>query len=317
MDLSPKEWQEKVFRSVDRNRLGDLRNLLQRRQGLINSNSQMFTLDFIHGYSPVQKAIHIGSTEALQMLLEAGASPDFTPRKNLTPLLFTIYVNQNKDIVRLLLQHGADILVGSDNSDSLSALEGAIRFHEVDNVSILLEHGALTPYSNAEYINRCFKCAADSKPKILELILETADKYRFNIPSALIFSNTISLYSTNHANIQLMIARGFIPSQWSTRDNIFLHAAKLNLPKTMNMLLTQSPMLSQLHKVELKKCIEDTSTSFPEEYVTWINTSVLYCPTLQSQCKSCIISAVGQRYMEKMNQLQLPNPLLRYLQSLE
>ena len=111
-----------------------------------------------------------------------------------------------------------------------------------------------------------------------------------------------------------MMTRGFIPSQSSQSTMIFIDAAKLNVLKTQNMMLAQSPMLLQLHKVKLQNFISWRNTHFHGGYVTWISTALLYCPPLQSQCKSCIISAVGQRYMEKVNKLPLPNPLLGYLQ---
>ena len=267
MDLAQNEWQEKVFRAVAGSRLDDFRNLL-------NSEMLKFTLDFSQEYkgykcSPIQIAIDNGSIEALQLLLQAGASPDFAPLFSVKPLLRAICLPDCTDMVNLLLQHSADIL--SSEPRYPAALLFAISICKVDHVENLLQHGAMTPSNNSKYKNECFMRAASlNKSKILELILDNADKNRIDIPSELIFSNTAFVNHTRHENVQLMMTRGFIPSQSSTSEIIFIDAATLNISRTMNMMLAQSPMLLQQHKVELQKIIRGTNTSFPKEYVTWI-----------------------------------------------
>ena len=113
-----------------------------------------------------------------------------------------------------------------------------------------------------------------------------------------------------------MLRKGFITSL-NIGGYVFYYAAGEQLKQTMSMMLAQSPILVQLEKLPLKYLIKKKRTTFTQEYVELLTKLMLYCPSLQSQCKARILTAVGDLYMEKVSQLPLPKPLIGYLQSLE
>jgi ankyrin repeat protein len=81
------------------------------------------------------KAITNGQTEIVRLLLEHGANPNGTP-ENPSPLIEGI-TNGQTEIVRLLLEHGAN---PNGTPENPSPLIEAIRHSRTSIVSILLEY---------------------------------------------------------------------------------------------------------------------------------------------------------------------------------
>jgi hypothetical protein len=80
----------------------------------------MFTMNVPTSSSTAfQRAITIGSTELVQLLLDAGADPDI-PNDDLLPISFAAYANKT-EIVRLFIKHGAKL-----QNEKSSALAYAI-----------------------------------------------------------------------------------------------------------------------------------------------------------------------------------------------
>ena len=330
------KWQKKLIQSIVYYNLDDLKDLLLKRHLLLDRNEGTFkgtfSLDFtfkvnandmlLTDHSPVIMAILHNQTEALRLLLQAGASPEFAPsafhKISRTPLSRACTTG-NMEMINLLLHHGANINAKPAGFLGCTALEYAFSDEDCDAVAILLQHGAYLSPEGSQYKDFWFSAMFGEKSAIFELLLDNADKHDIAVPHTFIFGNSHLKYS--HRNIKVMLGRGYFPSDASKRLDIFHIVTKISSIETTNMMLAQAPMLLHSNMAEwivnYRLLRGGPHSSVSEEYVAWMKKAMLCCPPLQHQCKACIITAVGQRYMGKMNQLRLPKPLVLYLQSLE
>jgi ankyrin repeat protein len=88
--------------------------------------------------TPLVYAIRKPSVAQVKILLECGAKPDI-PVRDIYPLCFAVLSNK-PELVRLLLEHGAEI--EQTNERSLSALHMAAQIKNADILDVLLEAGA-------------------------------------------------------------------------------------------------------------------------------------------------------------------------------
>ncbi|GHT12143.1 hypothetical protein FACS189426_15070 [Bacteroidia bacterium] len=137
------------------------------------------------GSTPLDEAIYKGDTAILNYLLDHGADVSLkTGSVNpIFPIEFaTVNLSANKDIVEALINHGADV-----NVNNCEPLRGAIRNHNYEVVRCLLEHGAEADkhieilrrqaIHTLEYLKE-HKWYNDTLPavKIIELLEEYAPK---------------------------------------------------------------------------------------------------------------------------------------------
>jgi len=92
-------------------------------------------------------AIDQEKSDAVQELLESGIDPNEDPIPVGIPLegaypLHLAVVKGNKDIVRILLDNGAQIDLKATNKDEATPLTWAAFFGQKDMVSLLIEYGA-------------------------------------------------------------------------------------------------------------------------------------------------------------------------------
>ena len=152
-----------LFSAIRRNQTDLLANLL--RQGTPVS------LRLADGTSPLMFAALRGSEESVRLLLEHGADPNATTKAGVTPLVWgardlekvrlllqaegdpnsatklgntplTVAAAHasSADVVRLLLEHGADLQ--ATNQRGSSALRNAVRAGELETAKLLLDRGA-------------------------------------------------------------------------------------------------------------------------------------------------------------------------------
>lgn len=133
------------------------------------------------GWTPLLKAVYGKDTELVRMFLAKGANPNVQCECSSmagggwTPLLMTIkFDSRNTDIIRLLLDHGADLNVAraskwgsDDNSTPLMLAAG-----NAENVTLLLENGSpVNDLSNNGY-TALWHAVATRNLKSLELLLQ-------------------------------------------------------------------------------------------------------------------------------------------------
>lgn len=88
------------------------------------------------GSSPLQIACDHNNAKIAEMLLAAGASPDFG--KGYPPLLIAATAEGSKEIIKLLLDHGGDVNIRDNEHPNFTALHAA---RELYIAEILLERG--------------------------------------------------------------------------------------------------------------------------------------------------------------------------------
>ena len=313
MEHIEQAWQEELMQVVRVNNLSKLQVILNTRQQCIQQTSGRFSLDFkwktinsVLIYSPVTLAIQQDHTEALELLLDAGASTDYLPFI-VAPINEAIILQSTK-MLRILLEYGADV----SGQHGKLALHNAVSYNHQGTVALLLEYTS----SGATYVHESWVQVCDeSRTALLELFLNHAGINNITVPFDHIFLKG-SLYS-----VDIMMKNGFFPSLCATSERLFTVAADHESTSTIRMLMVQRPLLLKLVKVKLQEMIklfEHMGFNQREKYLLGMieSRAMLHCPSLQAQCKANIILDVGQRYMERVKQLPLPKPLIRYLQSL-
>ncbi|MBQ3525497.1 MAG: ankyrin repeat domain-containing protein [Akkermansia sp.] len=118
-------------------------------------------------YSPLEAAVSRNSIDCARILLEAGArvSADGTPDS------FSLMVCESPDIMRLLLQHGANPN-SVHGDDKFSALMFALSYQKPDCAELLLEAGADISYRNNNGISVILHAAGVASPATFNLLLQ-------------------------------------------------------------------------------------------------------------------------------------------------
>ena len=307
MEHKEQVWQEELMQAVRVNDLTKLRVILNTRQqftqqsrGRFNLNFEWKTITLIGLYSPVTLAIQQDHAEALELLLEAGASAEYIPF-TFAPITEAIFL-QSTGLLRILLQYGADV-----SQQWKEALHDAVTNNHQGMVSLLLEYTPL----HVKYGQYWVRVRDHRKTALLELFINHAGRNKIVVPSDDIFRQG-SLPS-----VVIMLRNGFFPSECVTSENVFIRAARCKSTSTIHMLMAIRPMILTLVKVELQGLMH-TQVNIMETFLSHMieSRAMLHCPSLQAQCKANIIFNVGQPYMERVNKLPLPKPLIGYLQSL-
>ena len=93
------------------------------------------------GYTPLQVAARDNNVELSKFLIQHGAEVNTKSDNGLTPLLLAAYHNYvDADVAKLMLEQGAE--VNTKNSDGDTPLQVAARFNSVELAKLLLEHRA-------------------------------------------------------------------------------------------------------------------------------------------------------------------------------
>ena len=73
----------------------------------------------LHNFTPLLMAMPLASREVVQTLLEAGADVNAKDSRNMTPLMLAVATNhQNPVVIRMLLDHGANVEVQSNAGET-------------------------------------------------------------------------------------------------------------------------------------------------------------------------------------------------------
>jgi len=73
----------------------------------------------LHNFTPLLMAMPLASREVVQTLLEAGADVNAKDSRNMTPLMLAVATNhQNPVVIRMLLDHGANVDVQSNAGET-------------------------------------------------------------------------------------------------------------------------------------------------------------------------------------------------------
>jgi len=104
---------------------------------LLEAGANVDQIDFEHEATPLEKAAEERHAPAVELLLDAGATPD---RAMISPALLIAATNGDADIAALLLEAGAS--PDEPNEDGVTPLMGAAMSGHKPLVELLLASGA-------------------------------------------------------------------------------------------------------------------------------------------------------------------------------
>ena len=112
-----------------------------RVEALIKDDPSLANAYSVDGFTPLGLAAFFGHPQTVNALLAGGAQVNMASRETMkmTPLASAIAAQQN-DIVRTLIEHGADVNAKAEND--LSPLHTAAARGNLEVAALLLDHGA-------------------------------------------------------------------------------------------------------------------------------------------------------------------------------
>ena len=131
--------------------------------------------------TPLHSAAYYGDFEMVQILLKYKADVQARNAKGKTPLDFILespYLGgpnsalSFSNVIRLLLEHGADIAQEKDYSKPLHFLAGAARSENVATIRVLLEHGVDVNVRRKDDTTPLHEAARNGKVDAMRVLLE-------------------------------------------------------------------------------------------------------------------------------------------------
>ncbi|WP_338967567.1 ankyrin repeat domain-containing protein [Spiroplasma endosymbiont of Lonchoptera lutea] len=187
---------------------------------LNNKNSEMIN-DFLMDWSPLQYAIFHGNLDIVKLLLENGANINLQ-NNNGNNALITAVENGHTDIVKLLLKNGADI--NHQNKFGITPLITAATYGELDIMKLLLEKGANINHQNKFGITPLITAATYGKLDIVKLLLENGAAINLTDENGNTALITAATYDYEKI-VKLLLANGAINSHLVKNSNTPLLAA--------------------------------------------------------------------------------------------
>ncbi|RFU80784.1 multiple ankyrin repeats single kh domain [Trichoderma arundinaceum] len=184
--------------------------------------------------SALEFAAEFGRVDMAKILLEKGANPNYRSMEG-TPLIYAA-CSGKEDIIALLINHGADVNLVADTTNSLrdTALCGAASSGSLAACQLLLANGADPKYGKNMSPLLAAVASSDNYPQkmqIIELLLENGDdpmaqgyRHQYPLECAVLMGNEdiVRLFLKNGASLDACGKRGGI-----------LHAAAQSRNKDM------------------------------------------------------------------------------------
>ena len=135
-DLSPDK-DRSLLDAIKQNKLDEVISLIENGVD-INPETKDWTI------SPLQVAIYLGHEEIAKTLILKGAKTNMQDSDGIYPIHSAVWKNQ-REIVEILLQYGADIEAEYDNLSS-TPIAYATSSGSIEMVELLLHYGAKSIY---------------------------------------------------------------------------------------------------------------------------------------------------------------------------
>ncbi|OBT53419.1 hypothetical protein VE04_07004 [Pseudogymnoascus sp. 24MN13] len=119
--------------------------------------------------TPLYAASWKGNIDVVKVLLELGADVTVADSNGETPLYVASH-NGHVDVVKVLLEHGADVTVA--NISGWTPLNAASSYGHVDVVRVLLEYGADVTVANSNGLTPLYSASVDGYVDVVKVLLE-------------------------------------------------------------------------------------------------------------------------------------------------
>ena len=182
------------------------------------------------------------------LLLSRGANPNVQNRDGMTPLMYAT-ASENAEIMKLLLDAGADATIQQNSSNARTALRIANEFRFADGIRLLQERGAVSPVSNPEEDKKL----STAVRMVVKDGVAAALAAGANVNSAVGFFQVTPLHWAMHAStndqskmipiIQLLLEKG-ADVNLKTHEGVTPFMQSLHVPMFFYMLLKKRPDLT-------------------------------------------------------------------------
>ena len=284
---------------------------------LINCGQQQFGINY---YSPLMAAVQMNGHSFVEYLLR-----DLTDAANVdlqfdgsTPLMVACN-NGDLDMCRLLLKYGADVNAASNNTEKHNTALHIAACKGHYEISIwLLDHGAKLHDPGKHLDISPILAAINSKcSPLLDLFLDHFTKRSLQLPLDMLF-NSASQHSSEECAISVL-QQGYYPMHQPdasmSNSSYFQRAANFGFVSLMSRLLELNLQLMQedwLVQENIPARLAQHS-----DFVSWLAKCRKQAAPLQKQCKSVILAQLKCYYIQKINELPLPNVLKKFLKDMK
>ena len=199
---------------IEASKTGDV----ERVASLLGSGTDINAADS-EGATALYWATYFGRASIVRDLLAAGADPNIKTRRNSTPLEVAIFcfrcrsgvaVKGQKDIAMMLLEHGADVNVQSDDYGSSPLMLAAVEGH-TEIVTALLEKGANTALTNHAGQTALISAAREGHVEVVKVLLAAGADANAKTPAG--FSVLYGASMNGHDDIvRLLLKAGADPT---------------------------------------------------------------------------------------------------------
>uniref|UniRef100_A0A8C9NT13 Ankyrin 1 n=1 Tax=Serinus canaria TaxID=9135 RepID=A0A8C9NT13_SERCA len=198
------------------------------------------------GFTPLHIAAHYENLSVAQLLLNRGASVNFTPQNGITPLHIASR-RGNIIMVRLLLDRGAQI--ETRTKDELTPLHCAARNGHVRIAEILLDHGAPIQAKTKNGLSPIHMAAQGDHLDCVRLLLQ----YSADIDDITLDHLTplhVAAHCGHHRVAKLLLEKGAKPNSRALNGFTPLHiACKKNHIRVMELLLKTGASIDAVTEV--------------------------------------------------------------------
>ncbi len=121
-----------------------------------------------NGYTLMHLAVRDAGVKCVQLLCEAGAPADVADKDEITPLVYAVkadYRDEGADVIRLLLQHGADV-------NNRYVIQNAVSLASADTLQQLLQTGMNFDYLSEDGKTLMHLAAAENNIDGMKLLLQ-------------------------------------------------------------------------------------------------------------------------------------------------
>lgn len=190
----------------------------------------------ISGTNAVHNAVGLGNIDAVRMFLQHGADVNepIRAQRMMTLLHWAIACNQDREMLELLITHGADLKAVS--GDGITPFRRAVASGHRAAIDVLRERGVseeLTPHET--FLAACMSGAVDEARQILDTMPQVvADVFEAH-PGLL----NAAAWHGNLAAIQTLLAVGFNVASGNEHGATALHAAAWHAHRDIVQLLLQ------------------------------------------------------------------------------
>ena len=252
-------------------------------------------------------AVKIQNVDAVASLVRAGANPNTTNRKGITPISAAAHKG-NVAVMKILIDGGA--VVNALNSSGSTALIQASHFGHVEAVSLLIKHKAVVDFANTKGTTALMRASQEGHVAISKILINAGvDVNRKNNEGM----NALMLASQRgHSEMALLLirARAVVDEQTAQGSTALMLACKRGHEKVVEVLVSMGAELYV--RDSRQRCARDTAEKrHHEKLLKYLDTQIQIrnIQTFRAKQRAGVLSNLREAF--RINKLRLDNKVLK------